>query len=51
MYDADGGLTLHVRKDRAPGPEQAANRLPAPGGPRTAAVRIQGPKAAVLDGS
>lgn len=51
VYDPDGGLTLHVRKDRPQDPEQAANWLPAPDGPFTVAVRVYGPQAAVLDGS
>lgn len=50
VYDEHGGLTLHVRKDRPEDPEQAANWLPAPGGPFTIAVRVHGPEPAVLDG-
>ncbi|MDV5147221.1 DUF1254 domain-containing protein [Streptomyces sp. SBC-4] len=50
VYDDDGGLTLHIRKDRPADPKQAANWLPAPDGPFTVAIRVYGPDPSVLDG-
>ncbi|WP_369145493.1 DUF1254 domain-containing protein [Streptomyces sp. R44] len=51
VYDDDGGLTLHVRKDRPADPKEAANWLPAPDGPFSLVVRLYGPDPSVLDGS
>ncbi|MEV7568088.1 DUF1254 domain-containing protein [Streptomyces tanashiensis] len=51
VYDDDGGLTLHVRRDRPADPKQAANWLPAPDGPFRLVVRLYGPDPSVLDGS
>ncbi|MHC5258084.1 DUF1254 domain-containing protein [Streptomyces sp. UC4497] len=50
-YDAEGGLTLYVQKDRPADPAQAANWLPAPDGPFSVIIRMYGPDPAVLDGS
>ncbi|GAA4854534.1 DUF1254 domain-containing protein [Kitasatospora terrestris] len=49
-YDADGGLTLHLRHERPADPEEETNWLPAPDGPFTAVIRVYGPEPAVLDG-
>ncbi|MFJ9887033.1 DUF1254 domain-containing protein [Streptomyces sp. NPDC091287] len=51
VYDEDGGLTLHVRKDAPADPKQAANWLPAPEGPFTIAIRVYGADPSVLDGT
>ncbi|MEU3460722.1 DUF1254 domain-containing protein [Streptomyces sp. NPDC006733] len=51
VHDDDGGLTLHVRKDRPQDPKEAANWLPAPDGPFTIAIRVYGPEPSVLDHS
>ncbi|MEV4614177.1 DUF1254 domain-containing protein [Kitasatospora sp. NPDC049258] len=50
LPDPDGGLTLHVRRERPGEPAAAANWLPAPDGPFTMAIRLYGPEPAVLDG-
>ena len=50
-YDADGGLTLHIRKDRPTEPQHGANWLPAPDGLFTVIVRLYGPDPSVLDGT
>ncbi|MER7952952.1 DUF1254 domain-containing protein [Streptomyces sp. NPDC096079] len=50
VYDDDGGLTLHVRRDRPADPKEAANWLPAPDGPFGLVVRLYGPDPSVLDG-
>ncbi|WP_371497818.1 DUF1254 domain-containing protein [Kitasatospora sp. NBC_00374] len=50
VRDPDGGLTLHVRRERPTDPVAAANWLPAPDGPFSVAIRVYGPDAAVLDG-
>lgn len=51
VYDDDGGLTLHVGKDRPQDPKRAANWLSAPDCPSAIAIRVYGPEASVLDGS
>ncbi|MEU5220637.1 DUF1254 domain-containing protein [Streptomyces sp. NPDC020807] len=51
VYDDDGGLTLHLRKDRPSDPKEAANWLPVPDGPFSLILRVYGPEAPVLDGS
>ncbi|MFB6523432.1 DUF1254 domain-containing protein [Streptomyces sp. NPDC056401] len=49
VYDEDGGLTVHVRKDAPQDPKEAANWLPAPDGPFSIVIRVYGPDPAVLD--
>jgi hypothetical protein len=51
VYDADGGLTLHIQHAEPTDPRQAANWLPTPDGPFTVVIRVYGPSPAVLDGS
>lgn len=51
VYDADGGLTLHVRHKRPAAADHSANWLPAPDGPFSVVIRIYGPDRAVLEGS
>ncbi|MDH6124468.1 DUF1254 domain-containing protein [Kitasatospora sp. GP82] len=50
VHDADGGLTLHIRRERPADPAEAANWLPAPDGPFAAVIRVYGPEPQVLDG-
>ena len=49
-HDADGGLTLHLRRTRPADPDEAANWLPAPDGPFTTIIRAYGPDPGVTDG-
>jgi hypothetical protein len=48
--DEDGGITLHVDRER-PEPSREANWLPAPDGPFYCILRIYLPRAAVFDGT
>jgi len=48
--DADGGITLEIRRD-APGGARDANWLPAPDGPFFLVLRLYWPKPEALDGS
>lgn len=51
VYDADGGLTLHVQHRRPRDPARAANWLPAPAGIFRPMLRLYLPAPEVLDGS
>jgi hypothetical protein len=51
VHDADGGLTLHLRREQPSDPAEAANWLPAPDGPFSAIIRAYGPAPSVIDGS
>jgi hypothetical protein len=46
----DGGVTIYVSKD-SPGPDKAANWLPAPNDKIYMAMRLYWPKAAAIDGT
>ena len=48
--DADGGLTLNIRKD-SPGGDKAANWLPAPAGPFYLVLRLYEPQPEALSGA
>jgi hypothetical protein len=48
--NADGSVTLHIRKD-SPGPDEEANWLPAPAGPIFVVMRVYWPKEAALNGT
>ena len=50
VKNPDGGLTIYVQ-NTSPGPEKAANWLPAPTGPFTVFMRLYWPKLKALDGS
>jgi hypothetical protein len=50
VRDPDGGLTLYVQHKRPADAQQSANWLPAPDGPFTVVIRVQGPELSVLDG-
>ncbi|KJK58317.1 DUF1254 domain-containing protein [Saccharothrix sp. ST-888] len=50
VYGKDGSLTLFLRRERPTDPAEAANWLPAPGGPFTIVLRVYGPEPPVLDG-
>jgi hypothetical protein len=48
---ADGSLTIYIQAD-SPGPDKEANWLPAPkDGEFKLALRLYGPKKAVIDGT
>ncbi|MFI6316985.1 DUF1254 domain-containing protein [Nonomuraea sp. NPDC050556] len=48
VYDEDGGLTLHVQRERLAAGE--SNWLPAPDGPFSIVIRLYGPAPEVLTG-
>jgi len=47
--DADGGITIYIQNE-TPGPDKAANWLPAPKGPFMMAMRYYWPKPELLEG-
>lgn len=50
VKDPDGGVTIYVQ-NQSPGPQKAANWLPAPDGPFQMILRLYWPKEAALDGT
>src|SRR5882672_6026874 len=49
IKDPDGGITLYLQNE-SPGPDKAANWLPAPKGPFNLTMRLYGPKSEALTG-